>query len=143
MNKLTIEDFKPHVNSVRGEDKINFILEHEHYGFYNIDSWQNDEGILRFQGVIYWKESGRIRDYEFPISLLKLARNYKIDIATKNNQPYVCWTVWFDKPIGVRKPDPFFKPIKTEERPSLKNKIYCSCGGGDNDGHDWNCPWQE
>jgi len=36
-----------------------------------------------------------------------------------------------------------FIPRKMDERPTINNGHMCSCGGGENNGHNWNCPWQE
>ena len=103
MSKLNISDFKNSCfcSNPGWEDKIHYTIFHEYYGFLSIDSWQDDSGITRFQGIVYWKESGRVRpDLYMPLEILKQAKSYMICLNKRDEQDYIVWTLWFDKPIG-------------------------------------------
>lgn len=52
---LTIDDFK------YGSINKHLENEHEFFGFLDLDTWQTSEGVQRFQGVLFWKESGKVK----------------------------------------------------------------------------------
>jgi hypothetical protein len=79
-----------------------WTLQHDMYGFVNLDNWVTKEGITRFQGFIYYKNGGSVKPhFSMPMEILKLAKNYSIELRMFKDSPYLVWTVWFDKPVGT------------------------------------------
>lgn len=86
------------------EDKVKFKLEDiPFFSFFSIDTEECEEGIKRFQGVIYWKRDGVVSSEPFPLKFLKQASSYTYKIIDSDGRFYIVWTVWFEKPIGIKK----------------------------------------
>lgn len=89
---LTLNDFKY-------DGRISTHLSHEIFGFFDLDTHQTAEGVTRFQGLIFYKGSEHIKPDFYPtLDMLKSASGYCIHFYTKNDLPYLIWTIWFKEP---------------------------------------------
>lgn len=102
--RLTLNDFT---------GQINKHLSSTLFGFFDLDTYQTENGVTRFQGILFYKETNgndkiyinnpinyNVKpDYTVEIDILKKCKNYKIDVYKKDDLTYITWTIWFEKPF--------------------------------------------
>ena len=103
-----------------------------------IDNWiPNDLTEYKLEGV-------RMEIKEEKFTMPKTTIRGQHEVIERGGQVVVKQVACLiEDDVKYQRPTNFENVRALEDDKIENNDCICSCGGGENNGHDWNCPWQE